>query len=89
MEANILPGPWYPCGLITPHYGAIGVTIPGIGGMIIGSTEHITGGVISRQFAIHTTDQVASFMNGSKMNWGFSNNAVKEHTRDTLTLNPQ
>jgi hypothetical protein len=28
-------------------------------------------------------------MNGSKRYWWFSNNAVKERTRDTLTLNPQ
>ncbi|MEJ2286319.1 MAG: penicillin acylase family protein [Desulfobacterales bacterium] len=45
LEANILPGPWYPCGLITPDLRAIGVTIPGIGGMVIGRTNHIAAGV--------------------------------------------
>lgn len=45
LEANILPGPWYPCGLIAPNLRAIGVTIPGMGGMVIGRTNHIAIGV--------------------------------------------
>ena len=45
LEANILPGPWYPCGLIAPDLRAIGVTIPGMGGMVIGRTNHIATGV--------------------------------------------
>ena len=45
LEANILPGPWYPCGLISPDMRAIGVTIPGMGGMVIGRTDHIAAGV--------------------------------------------
>ena len=45
LEANILPGPWYPCGLIAPNLRAIGVTIPGMGGMVIGRTNHIATGV--------------------------------------------
>jgi penicillin amidase len=45
LEANILPGPWYPVGLIAPGVRAVGVTIPGIGGMIVGRTEHIALGV--------------------------------------------
>jgi penicillin amidase len=45
LEATLLPGPWYPCGLITPKLRAVGVTIPGLGGMTIGRTEHISYGV--------------------------------------------
>jgi penicillin amidase len=45
LEATLLPGPWYPCGLITPQFRAVGVTIPGTGGMVIGRTEHIAMGV--------------------------------------------
>ena len=44
LEATILPGPWYPCGLITPEIRAIGVTIAGIGGMVVGRTDHIAMG---------------------------------------------
>jgi penicillin amidase len=45
LEAILLPGPWYPCGLITPQLRAVGVTIAGIGGMVIGRTDHIALGV--------------------------------------------
>ena len=45
LDATILPGPWYPCGLITPTTRSVGVTIPGIGGMTIGRTSHFAIGV--------------------------------------------
>jgi penicillin amidase len=44
QAASILPGPWYPCGLMTPDLRAVGVTIPGFGGMVIGRTAHIALG---------------------------------------------
>ena len=49
----------------------------------------LPGGVAGRQFDPHTTDQVQSFMDGNKVYWWFSDRAIKEHTRNTLTLNPQ
>jgi penicillin G amidase len=45
LDARILPGPWYPCGLITPEIKAVGVTIPGIPGVVVGRTEHVAFGV--------------------------------------------
>jgi len=45
LESSILPGPWYPCGLITPQFRAIGVVIPGIPGMVVGRTDHYAVGV--------------------------------------------
>jgi penicillin amidase len=48
----------------------------------------LPGGVTGRQFDPHTTDQVESFMNGDKVYWWFSDEAIKEHTKHTLTLNP-
>jgi penicillin amidase len=48
----------------------------------------LPGGVTGRQFDPHTTDQVKSFMDGSKVYWWFSDKAIKEHTKNTLTLNP-
>jgi penicillin amidase len=45
QSATILPGPWYPCGLIAPDIRAVGVTVPGLGGMAVGRTEHIVLGV--------------------------------------------
>jgi len=44
QPASILPGPWYPCGLMTPDLRAVGVTVPGFGGMVIGRTAHIALG---------------------------------------------
>ncbi len=45
LKSSILPGPWYPCGLITPDLRAVGVVIPGLPGMIIGRTDHFAIGV--------------------------------------------
>ena len=44
QEARILPGPLYPCGLIKPDLRAVGVTVPGFGGMVIGRTAHVALG---------------------------------------------
>jgi penicillin amidase len=48
----------------------------------------LPGGVSGRQFDPHTTDQIAPYMNGEKVYWWFSDKAIKEHTRHTLTLKP-
>jgi penicillin amidase len=45
LDARILPGPWYPVGLITPQGRAVGVTVPGIPGMVVGRTERIAVGI--------------------------------------------
>ena len=44
QNATILPGPWYPCGLILPQLRAVGATIPGFGGMVVGRTDYIAMG---------------------------------------------
>jgi penicillin amidase len=45
LDSRILPGPWYPIGIITPDFRAVGVIIPGIPGMVVGRTDHIAVGV--------------------------------------------
>ena len=45
LDARILPGPWYPSGIITPDFRAVGVIIPGTPGMVVGRTDHIAIGV--------------------------------------------
>ena len=45
LDARILPGPWYPTGLITPGIRAVGVTIPGTPGMVAGRTDRIAIGM--------------------------------------------
>jgi len=45
LDARILPGVWYPLGIITPEFRAVGVMVPGIPGMVVGRTEHCALGV--------------------------------------------
>ncbi len=41
LDPRMLPGVWYPVGLISPGLRAVGVNIPGIPGMAMGRTGHI------------------------------------------------
>jgi penicillin amidase len=45
LDARMLPGPWYPCGLITPEMRFVGVGIPGTPALIVGRNDHIAVGV--------------------------------------------
>lgn len=45
LDARILPGPWYPCGIITPELRAVGVSPAGIPGLIIFRNENVAAGV--------------------------------------------
>ena len=45
LDATILPGPWYPIGLFTPEWKAIGANLPGVPGIMVGRTEHLGFGV--------------------------------------------
>jgi penicillin amidase len=45
LDCRVLPGPWYPNGIITPDFRAVGVIIPGTPGMVVGRTDHIAIGV--------------------------------------------
>ncbi len=41
LDPRILPGVWYPLGIITPDIRAVGANIPGLPGMAIGRTGYI------------------------------------------------
>jgi penicillin G amidase len=45
LDTRILPGPWYPCGIITPEMRFVGVGIAGTPSQVIGRNEHIAVGV--------------------------------------------
>ena len=45
LDARILPGPWYPCALITPDFRVVGTGFPGLGGMLIFRNQHVAVGV--------------------------------------------
>jgi penicillin amidase len=48
----------------------------------------IPGGVSGRTLDHHLKDQVEPFMNGDKVHWWFSDQAIDEHAKSTLTLKP-
>jgi len=48
----------------------------------------LPGGVCGRLFHPHTKDQIKSFMNGDVVYWWFSDQAIKNHSKDTLKLLP-
>ncbi|MDH3558146.1 MAG: penicillin acylase family protein [Deltaproteobacteria bacterium] len=45
LEATGLPGPWYPNYIKAPNFRAVGVSVPGIPGMVIGRNDHVAIGV--------------------------------------------
>ena len=45
LDARILPGVWYPIGMVTPQTRAVGATIAGLPGLAIGRTNHIAIGM--------------------------------------------
>jgi len=44
QDARLLPGLWYPIGLITPDVRAVGVNLPGIPGIVTGRTGYVAWG---------------------------------------------
>lgn len=45
LDARILPGPWYPCALITPDLRLVGAGFPGLGGMMVFRNDHVAVGI--------------------------------------------
>ena len=45
LDARILPGPWYPCGLMTPELRIVGVHIPGLPAMPIFRNDAVAVGI--------------------------------------------
>ena len=41
LDPRMLPGVWYPLGMICPGIRAVGTQIPGIPGMSVGRTDHV------------------------------------------------
>ena len=42
LDPRILPGVWYPLGIITPEARAVGANIPGLPGIALGRTDYIS-----------------------------------------------
>jgi len=48
----------------------------------------IPGGISARLFDPHRDDQVETFMEGKECYWWFSDQAIREHCKTKLVLNP-
>lgn len=48
----------------------------------------LPGGVSGRLFDPHVKDQIEPYMNGEKRYWWFSDQAIKEHGKYELVLQP-
>ncbi len=49
----------------------------------------LPGGVAGRIFHPHAKDQIRAFLSGEKMYWWFSDKAIQENKKTSLTLKPQ
>ena len=45
MDTRILPGPWYPCALVTPELRLVGIGVPGLEGMVAFRNDHVAVGI--------------------------------------------
>jgi penicillin amidase len=45
LDSRILPGTWHPVGLFSPDIQAVGASLPGMPGILVGRTKHVAFGV--------------------------------------------
>jgi len=45
VDARMLPGNFYPIGLSCPEFSGVGITAPGIPGLLVGRNKHVSFGV--------------------------------------------
>jgi penicillin amidase len=45
LDVRLMPGPWYPAGLVCPGYRIVGASIPGLPGMVVFRTNHVAAGI--------------------------------------------
>jgi len=45
VDARVLPGTFYPIGLVCPEFKAVGIATPGIPGLLSGRTQYVSFGV--------------------------------------------
>lgn len=45
LDNRILPGTWHPVGLFSPDIQAVGASLPGMPGILVGRTKHVAFGV--------------------------------------------
>ncbi|MCD4742376.1 MAG: penicillin acylase family protein [Desulfobacteraceae bacterium] len=73
LATNMLPTTFYPVGMFTPEFRAVGVTVPGIPGLTLGRNEYIAIGVTNsygdaQDLYVETIDpnNPANYLEGKK-----------------------
>lgn len=72
VDARVLPGTFYPVGLICPEFKAVGIATPGIPGILCGRNEFVSFGVTnaygdSQDLFVEETDGDYYLQNGEKV----------------------
>ncbi|MEM6633947.1 MAG: penicillin acylase family protein, partial [Bacteroidota bacterium] len=72
VDARVLPGTFYPIGLICPEFKAVGIATPGIPGILSGRNEFVSFGVTnaygdSQDLFIEETEGDFYLQNGAKI----------------------
>ncbi len=72
VDARMLPGNFYPIGLICPEFSSVGITAPGIPGLLVGRNDYVSFGVTnaygdSQDLFIEKTDGDFYIQDGQKI----------------------
>ena len=72
VDARMLPGNFYPIGLICPEFNSVGITAPGLPGLLVGRNEYVSFGVTnaygdSQDLFIEEADGDFYMQNGQKV----------------------
>ena len=92
VDARVLPGTFYPIGLICPEFKAVGIATPGIPGLICGRNEHVAFGVTnaygdSQDLFLEETEGASYLQNGEKID--FAIRTEKIEIKDSATVELQ
>ena len=93
VDARLLPGTFYPIGLICPEFKAVGIATPAIPGLLCGRNEFVSFGVTnaygdSQDLYIEKTDDKHYFEGESKFEINFREEKIniKDSTSHTFTV---
>ena len=85
LDNRILPGMWHPVGLFAPGIQAVGASLPGVPGILVGRTQHVGFGVTNaygdvQDLYIETLDPAnpANYLDGGQsVPFGLINEVIR------------
>lgn len=89
VDARVLPGTFYPVGLICPEFKAVGIATPGIPGLLSGRNEFVSFGVTnaygdSQDLFIEQVEGDFYWQDGEKIPFAIRNEVIK--VKDTTDV---